>query len=100
MNLKRITAFFTQGVFFVFSAVLTAVQTGFADVPTCIVGGWPVTENVSSAAAESTTPIVLGVCRGFEAVGDIDLNRRTCDISEGIGIDARDFTPGLILIVR
>lgn len=67
---------------------------------TCIVSGWPVAENVNSSSFASTSSIVLGGASAFEGLGDVDLGRMTRDISEGIGIDARDFKPGLILVIR
>ena len=67
---------------------------------TCIVSGWPVEEATVSSEAVSATAITLGGASAFESLGDVDLGRMTCDISEGIGIDARDFRPGLILVIR
>ena len=67
---------------------------------TCIVSGWPVEEATVSSEAVAATAITLGGASAFEFLGDVDLGRMTCDISEGIGIDARDFKPGLILVIR
>ena len=82
-------------------ALVLAFLSAFAvRASTCIVSGWPVAENVNSSSFASTTSIVLGGASVFEGFGDVDLGRMTRDISEGIGIDARDFKPGLILVIR
>ena len=67
---------------------------------TCIVGGWPVATAAVSASAVSATPIALGVASGAARTGEIDLNRRTRDASEGTDLDARAFTPGCYILLR
>lgn len=80
--------------------VLAFLSALAVNASTCIVSGWPVEEATVSSEAVSATAITLGGASAFEFLGDVDLGRMTCDISEGIGIDARDFRPGLILVIR
>ena len=72
----------------------------WADSDTCIVSGWPVADRAVSSYAESSAPLAIGCANGATQSGDIDLNRRTRDVSDGGDIDGREFIPGFLVIIK
>ena len=100
MNVKSDRMLAGRGGWTVRTLAILGTLTLWADSGTCIVSGWPVADGSVSGYAVSSAPLALGCASSAALPGDIDLNRRTRDASEGGNIDAREFQPGMFIIIK